>query len=368
MISLLPPELKEHIYSFCQPPDLLNVAFCSKDLYASVKGSLWKQVKLPWRMLAKRKLPDMARNLKYTCNLCVCNSRGNAIKSNNNNNNTNNNNNNYNNNNNNNSSRQRDDTLYTLQSFDQGKYNSDAFLSVVSDNYAKLLSHCNAHKLRKLHITGLPIQLDIKQTADVLKNIRELSLAGTESFNFDWSHLTRLRHLRKLSFERCDGINDDSVAKITQCERLEELTFKVCVSMRDAALRSIGTLRNLKKLSIVSNTFITCAAFKELHQLQTLDHLHVESTLINDESLQHLSQTLTRLTVLKLIGCCKISDAGFTKMERLQCLLELDIKMCWRITGQCFQVRVYLSKGEQIDFKPTDRSELFYVSVASDTV
>ena len=330
MISTLPPELMEHIYSYCLQPDLMNLAFCSKEVYASVKRCLWRQVKVPWQVLTKRRLPDMVRNLRNTLSLCLCDRNTEKYEDEANNNSS------HHNNNNNYCNRQLDTTLYTLQNIDKQKCSSNAFLSVVSTNYTKILSHCNSYKLRRLHITGLPINLDIKQTADVLKNLCELSLTGIGS-HFDWNHLTALRHLQRLSFERCDGLNDESVSKIVQCQKLEELTFKVCISMRDGSLKSISTLKNLQKLSIFNNTFITGASFKHLHHLNNLEHLHIESALINDESLLHLSQTLTQLRTLKLIGCCKISDVGFSKVDRLVFLRELDIKMCWRITGNCFQ-------------------------------
>ena len=135
----LPPELREHVYSYCATCDLLNLGCCSKALYASLKYILWEVVKVPWHALQHRSLPNM-ENLLYTHHLSF-----------------------YEKNNDNNK---------------HNKICSNAWIKI-SMNYEKVLNHCNPNNLTKLDIIGVATNPEIKQTVIMLKNLKELSLTGT---------------------------------------------------------------------------------------------------------------------------------------------------------------------------------------------
>ena len=66
----LPVELRQHLFTFLSPPDLLNVARCSKVMCACVTPLLWRHVQVPCHVLEQRSLPGNTTNLKHTNSEC----------------------------------------------------------------------------------------------------------------------------------------------------------------------------------------------------------------------------------------------------------------------------------------------------------
>ena len=170
--------------------------------------------------------------------------------------------------------------------------------------------------------------------------------------------MNTLIHLKKLSLEKC-GIDDDGIKNIAEGNKLEELHFDLCYLMRDVSLKHISSIVDLKKLTIIRNNYITANAFKHLGNLNQLLYLHIQSTSINDENLIYLCENLKTLKMLYL-GNKNITDYGFTKINLLCSLTELNITMCYSVTDVSFCYIESLSSLHKLSFNATNLSDIIF--------
>ena len=52
-MPILPCEVRQYIWSYCDKPSLKVLSKCSKSFYAEVKPFVWKRVEVSWRGLTK---------------------------------------------------------------------------------------------------------------------------------------------------------------------------------------------------------------------------------------------------------------------------------------------------------------------------
>ena len=194
------------------------------------------------------------------------------------------------------------------------------------------------------------------------RNLQELSLNGTSFlFHTDWQHLTQLQHLTKLSLTEC-GVDDNDINDISHCSQLRHIHLEGCCFIRDESLKHISRLTQLTHLTITNNVFISPIAFQHLNGLLQLSHLHIESTCLNNESLIYLCEHLTNLRVLKL-GDNNISDPGFSQVNELSQLTELNVDLCWHITDDCFTLISTIQSLERISFTAIHLTEEIFTSL-----
>ena len=208
----LPPELVQHVLSYCGRPDILNLACCSRHQYHLVRHHLWKQVFLnfPECGAFEQKKEDF-HNLKHAEFLGI---------------------------------------YWTPQEL-QGSGNvvlCGEKLFSFAFNYSKFLQSFNLDKLTTLTVTGVDIESFVQQTVGTFTNLHTLSLRSVKLS--DWSCVMNLCRLKVLALSQCN-VTEGALEKLSQVYKLEELTLHECVGITQQGLATINTMLSLKKLQMI---------------------------------------------------------------------------------------------------------------------
>merc|ERR550519_1565692 len=141
----LPPELLQHVLSFCSTTDIVNLACCSRQHHAAVKHLVWAQVFInhPQCGTLQHKKKHF-HNLQHAELLCLY----------------------------------WEQPDLQLQQQEQQRNTSDFLFPASADkmcdfvfNYALFLDNFDAQKLRTLAITGLQVKSLIHNTLSVFKPV-----------------------------------------------------------------------------------------------------------------------------------------------------------------------------------------------------
>lgn len=119
------------------------------------------------------------------------------------------------------------------------------------------------------------------------------------------------------------------LSRLTSCE---SLTLKSTL-IEDSSLRPLARLVHLRELS-VTQTEMCARDISSLGELKHLVTLDLSYSGLDDDALRDVAR-LGRLRSLRINRCPAISDAGFSALEALTGLQELEISSR-RITGQGF--------------------------------
>jgi len=301
----LPPEMKEHIYDYCNLNDLRNIACCSTRCYDSVQYLLWSCVEIPWRTFsfktlpwkkAKKKSMHLRRlsNLKFTHFL-----------------------------------RFREDWC--------GKLSGEKRWTCVADHYKRVLDNCDPSKLVKIYLDRVIADQGLVWTCHQLYMLEEIYLnCCYHVTDQGWKQLASLKQLRKLSIRNCE-VRDSSIQRLLTINQLKELRLDQCLLVTRIGLRLISSLSQLEKLTFSYNWHIEANVYESFAKLRKLVDLDLRYTNVDDCVLECLIKAVPGLKSLTLRGCHNISDVGLTHLSSLSLLEELDVSECSKVTvlGLC---------------------------------
>lgn len=300
-------DVMEPIYNLCSVPDLVNFACCSRTCYASVKYLIWRFIKIPWVYLQQRSLTQrQVECLQYTIRLTFSN---------------------------------------------KNNFSGDVNWKNVASNYEQILRRCNPYKLLSIRIDGVMVDKGVKLTLKWLDKLHSAQDMKENNYNNSTTpppisasgrrsnSVTRLfgnfRILPRHAARSCSFRDEDLLEKNISYQYLNELYLSHCLWLTDNTLRHISTLTDLKRLTI-SHNHISSNGFLHIGKLYKLVELNIESTLISDHSLNHISQTLRSLQTLNCGRCNDVTDIGLSHISKFTKLTNLDISWCTKITDKGF--------------------------------
>ena len=283
----LPWDIKDYLSEYYLAEDLLNVACCSKEYYASFKEFLWRKVFIPWDSLKKQPFlsNDFKENLKWTS------------------------------------------SLYLHHSLTFGD-----FWPSVSVNYYRLMTEHNINSLVKLEINNILTDEGIKIICKNLRKLRYLILHNCIDLSVTgWEQLADLTNLKALSIKNC-FIRNSGVEKLTHIKNLEEFHLDIDwdenVYITILAFKQINKIMSLKKLTIscTNELRFTPKSLGWIQILKNLVELSFEQTSLGDGGLSYISSSAMQLNKLNIKGCHKITDSGLIVLRNLISLRELNIQ------------------------------------------
>lgn len=150
-------------------------------------------------------------------------------------------------------------------------------------------------------------------------------LVGTDwpETNNALRELRDLARLEVLGLSWCYKINDHGCETLAELRGLKRLELES--SMTDAGLGRLGALADLEGLWLTCCREFTGAGFAHWPDGGKLLWLDLsQSTGVGDEALQIVAKQ-TRLEVLRLNGCVRLTDAGFRSLAESEWLEELAL-------------------------------------------
>lgn len=134
--------------------------------------------------------------------------------------------------------------------------------------------------------------------------------------------LVRLRHLRKIRFYKCTGV-DAAIGQLSAVEQLEELIVTES-GLSDQGMRSMRSLEALKHLSLSETEEVTNLGYAQLEHVPTLESLKLSNVNIRDSALR----VLPHITCLRklTIASDTMTDSGLETILSLKNLETLTIE------------------------------------------
>jgi len=207
---------------------------------------------------------------------------------------------------------------------------------------------CSLHHLQEVDMSYSDRELNVfmGSLCDGLPSLKSMNLTKTTITYDGCCHLTKLKSLEKLSLGQCEGIDNATVASLSQVASLKYLDVSSCsnivdvpfvdakrvvgwehlvltdTNVADQVMASLASATRLKTLD-VSRCHITdhgIAAISHLHSLRELD---VSGCRVGDRACSHVSK-LKELQVLNMNGC-NVSNEGCSMMRNLSNLTQLHL-------------------------------------------
>lgn len=316
LLELL-PELIEHIYRYLSISDIISIACCSKDYYKSVLFLLWATAKVPWNVDIDKLSWRRKKKVRFVRNLIFG---------------------------------EENEYLHQPSTTDEWE--------LASSNFKCIVEYCDSRKLTSLRFNIACSDADLELTADVLRNLYQLTLHKCEDVTEKgWQSISTMGSLRELNLSDC-GIQDADVSQIINKLSLRKLILNQCRQLSSECLSSISSLASLQELSL------SCWQFKNgepgLNQLSTMKSIKVLnltgfynasndsialvkslkslteldlscSSNLDDKGLGTVS-SLSSLKILNICDCNKVTDTGIEKLAVMPNLQVLNISGCWKLS------------------------------------
>ncbi|KAI8877171.1 RNI-like protein [Backusella circina FSU 941] len=195
------------------------------------------------------------------------------------------------------------------------------------------LSNC-----RKVSDAGIFRLCDEKQSRQ-FKGIQHLSLSYCKKLSdMTMSHLAEFcaDTLESLNLQRCTRISDQGFARWaqTQFPKLTSLTLTDCSFLTDQAIANlVAAASNLEQLSLSFCCALSDSAIEGLATLKRLRDLDASfcGAAVSDVSIRSLfnnNEKKSKVALLNLRGCVRITDNGVKSIVELGSLMTLNISQC----------------------------------------
>jgi hypothetical protein len=155
------------------------------------------------------------------------------------------------------------------------------------------------------------------------QRITKVDLSRTRVTDADLLLIGRLRELRELALENCDGVSDTGLEHLRGLSRLQTLRLRECRGLNDAGLACLEGLTDLQALDL-AGTWAPDSSLRQLKGLTALRRLDLTDTWAGNAGLENLAG-LTRLQELHLRGCKTLGDPGVRWLGSLTALETLNL-------------------------------------------
>ena len=210
----------------------------------------------------------------------------------------------------------------------------------------------NALQLKKLYLSDTKVTGTGLAHLHALRNLTDLTLAGSPVTDAGLIHHQSLPNLQKL-YLSCPNITESGLESLVHLKQLRELVIFECeitdagakilakipnlqsmhicgYHMTDEGCKTLGDMQNLRVVKIFGNLKITNAGLRELSRISDIEEIHLFSCDISDaglDCLEHL-QNLRSLTVedSRIFEPATITDAGLPHLYAIPNLEELHLQ------------------------------------------
>lgn len=212
-----------------------------------------------------------------------------------------------------------DEQLKQLAEFKQLQWLRVSSSEEVTDAGLKTLSALK--QLRSLSLEGTQVTDTGLRELSAFKQLRSLELRRMGVTNKGLKELSTLKQLQSLYLES-EGITDAGLKELSALKELQTLDL-TCSKVTDVGIKELVAFKHLKRLSLW-NTQVTNVGLKELSTLKELQSLELSSSYeITDVGLKELS-ALKQLQTLNL-SRTRITDVGMKEVSVLKQLQTLDL-------------------------------------------
>ena len=293
-LSILPCEVRQYIWSYCDKPSLKVLSVCCKWFYAEVKPFIWKRVDLSWQFL-EGVTKEFIKNADLNLQLISC--------------------------------------LILGVSKVSSPTDPDPSCGKLSFGLVRFLDRCE--RLKSLTISHILPADGLYLVCESLPQLEKLELSGITLRAGDLEPFLGLLQLKSLLLRQC-SIQKSDCDIIWQLESLEHLTLTHSTppGFCDNIPRGGFRLKNLLSLqfleTVESVELYSCIAKTSVK----LENLRLPWSSIQDSDMLKLTR-LPRLKYVSLFGADQISDLGISYLSNLSCLERLEISACERLSPHC---------------------------------
>ena len=289
-LSILPCEVRQYIWSYCDKPSLKVLSVCCKQMYAEVKPFVWKRVEVSWQFL-QGITKELVKNPHPNLQLISCLVLGAENRS----------------------------------AWQPSRKVRGSFWLLT------LLERCE--QLKSLTMCNFLPTDGPRLVSEILPQLQNLELKNIKLRDGDLKPLVGLLELKSLTLDHC-SIKKSDWNVIWQLESLEHLTLTHASPLDSEDLIPGGgfCLKNLRsfKFSGESRELYSCIATISV-KLVSLD---LTWSGIQDSDILNLS-CLKGLKYLSLFGADEITDLGISHLTNLTCLEQLTLGDCELLSPQC---------------------------------
>lgn len=281
-ILSLPPEIVHHICKYCYATDLISLACCSREHYASLQHLLWRRIIVTKRRMERDVLtPRLLKQFRYTKDLHL---------------------------------------------FDYGTNMFYPGWLCTAINCKNILNNCDGNLLSKLNIKTICSDRILKLMSTRLINLKELKLRSCLTLtSVGWQQFVHFQTLNRLTIRNC-SLFDKDVKAITKLKCLRDFSIVECQLLSDLSMKYIGELAELKRLMVSSNRYITPRGLVHITRLVNLLELDLSFSSINDQIISLICAVPIPLKKLDISLCSDITDYGIMELSTLKTLQQLNIQ------------------------------------------
>ena len=294
-ITILPGEVRQYIWSYCDKRSLKVLSVCCKQMYTEVKPFVWKRVEVSWQALdgiTKELVKKPHPNLKFISCLVL----------------------------------------------GAPSASSDRNLSLgyLTYGFGSFLERCD--RLKSLTISRFLAADGPRLVSEVLPQLENLEMTDMKFGAGDLKPLVGLHQLKSLTLRAC-LIQEIDWEVIWQLESLEHLTMTkedLPPDYDDWFPHGGFSLKNLLSLkyfySAESCELYSCIA-KTCMKLESLDLIGSD---IQDSDMLNLC-SLPCLKSLSLTKAHQITDLGISYLSNISCLERLQVGFCVSLSPCCLE-------------------------------
>lgn len=247
----------------------------------------------------------------------------------------------------------------------------------IGGNGLATLSTCGT--LESLEIEGASSLADLSAFKRHPK-LRRLVFESCPAINDDTLALVAaVQHLEVLSLYRCDNATDKGVARLAkasalksltlnslklQCtwlaafvefERLEQLSLSG-IECSSANLAVIGLLRGLKRLHISATTMVPAEITKQIVSAPRLERVALYALEFNEAAFAELARR-EGVTYIRIMECAGVDSNGVRHLAGLTHLKELDLCECAKVGDKALKALVACEELESLGLRGSGISD-----------
>jgi hypothetical protein len=180
-------------------------------------------------------------------------------------------------------------------------------------------------KLKKLKSLSLEscdgLNEDGIRVISEIESLTSISLCGTSL----WNNLSSLATLRELTVDSTDFSNENLKQICSNCLLLRKLDLRDCKYLSNEGLQNLKFLQNLESLNL-EGTAISDLGINHVCRAKNLTALNVSETFITEAGVENICASLEKLKKLQMFWCQHISDfAAMKHLKKLKKIEELNI-------------------------------------------
>lgn len=316
-LLLLPPEIRERIYTYCKTSDLVNVSRCCKssaDDDEDLRTVIWHSVQIPLKCMERESeyIHQRSKHLCYTNKLTLCGYSAFPVHP----------------------------TTNKVKSF------------------LRILKNCNLSNIVELLVQYfvIPEGAELGEILALFTGLEHLSVNNVTTWQIpEWSRICNLTRLTRLVLDNCN-IHNENLTNIGQLTHLRQLSITRCFNILHLCAEFLDTLEQLQCLRLSHNLFNMQGT--SMHRLTNLQHLQlvrvvftdaffedavddvlaleslaITSASFTDQGLLHVSQ-YESVTDLNVSHCASLTNNGLKHVSRMQGLRRLNINACKQISDE----------------------------------